>query len=213
MRQIKVTTECKTKDNVTVSVTTAVQFHIDKERIEDAVFKVEQPEEQIKTAVNNIVRSSVPELDLDSAYANKNTLRVQLLSSVRPKMDAVGYKIYNILITDLRPDRTVLDSMNQINASQRHREAAIEQGEAHKVLMVKKAEGEAESKFLNGQGMARMRVEIAKGFKQSMDSMVAGGLSVQEAMNVMVSTQYVDVLKDFATHDSNTAIMVPTPAK
>merc|ERR1740129_2682061 len=124
-------------------------------------------------------------------------------------MASKGYKILNCLITDIRPDANVLRSMNQINASKRQREAAIEQGEAQKVLQVKQAEADAESKYLSGQGMARMRVEMAKGFKQSMDAMSAGGLSPQEAMNMMITTQYVDTLKDFASNPNKTAVMMP----
>merc|ERR1712060_266663 len=114
------------------------------------------------------------------------------------------------MITDLRPDRTVLQSMNAINASQRQRQASVEQGEAQKVLLVKKAEAEAESKYLSGQGLSRMRIEIAKGFKQSIDAMSDGGLDAKESMNMMITTQYVDMLKDFATNPNKTAIMVPS---
>merc|ERR1719203_2751588 len=102
----------------------------------------------------------------------------------------------------------VLASMNQINASVRQRQASVEQGE------VKKAEAEAESKALSGQGLSRMRIEIAKGFKQSMDAMKDGGLDAKESMNMMITTQYVDMLKDFAVNPNKTAIMVPaTTAK
>merc|ERR1712151_1185388 len=123
--------------------------------------------------------------------------------------DPKGYKIMNVLITDIRPDRRVLQSMNQINASKRQREAALEQGEAQKVLRVKAAEADAESKYLSGQGMARMRVEMAKGFKQSMDKMSEGGLTPQQAMNMMITTQYVDTLKDFATNPNKVAVAMP----
>lgn len=209
VKQIVVNTDCKTKDNVTLSVSTAVQFKIDKRRLSQAVFQVTDPIGQIVTAVNNVVRSNVPDLDLDHAYSQKDELCEKIVNSVTKQMGAIGFVITNALIVDLRPDRTVLASMNQINASKRHREAAIEQGEAQKVLQVKAAEADAESKFLSGQGSARMRVEMAKGFKQSMEAMEAGGLSPKEAMNMMITTQYVDTLKDFATNPSKAAMMVP----
>jgi regulator of protease activity HflC (stomatin/prohibitin superfamily) len=209
VQQMVVNTDCKTKDNVTLRVSTAVQFQIDKHRLKQAVFETQDAQSQIVTAVNNTVRSYVPDLDLDATYLNKEDLKQNIVSSVTKQMGAIGYTIIGCLITDLRPDRNVLASMNQINASKRQREAAIEQGEAQKVLLVKAADAEAESKFLSGQGMARMRVEMAKGFKQSMDAMAAGGLAPQEAMNMMITTQYVDMLKDFATNPNKSAIMVP----
>merc|ERR1740121_1735624 len=177
--------------------------------IEEAFFLVEQPEEQIRTGVNNIVRSELPDLDLDDAYENKDALRGKILDKIKPQMTDVGYMIRDVMITDLRPDRTVLASMNQINASVRQRQASVEQGEGQKVLLVKKAEAEAESKFLSGQGLSRMRLEIAKGFKQSMDAMSEGGLSAKESMNMMITTQYVDMLKDFATNPNKSAVIMP----
>merc|ERR1712060_469496 len=150
--------------------------------------------------------------DLDDAYSNKQALSKSILSTVASDMAAKGYQIMNCLITDIRPDGRVLQSMNQINASKRQREAALEQGEAQKVLQVKAAEADAESKYLSGQGMARMRVEMAKGFKQSMDAMSAGGLSPQEAMNMIITTQYVEILKDFASNPNKAAVMMPLDA-
>lgn len=213
VKQMMVNTDCKTKDDVTVTVTTAVQYFIQKTKIEDAVFLVEQPEEQIRTGVNNIVRSELPDLNLDDAYENKDALRGKILDKIKPQMTDVGYMIRDVMITDLHPDRMVLASMNQINASVRQRQASVEQGEAQKVLLVKKAEAEAESKALSGQGLSRMRIEIAKGFKQSMDAMKDGGLDAKESMNMMITTQYVDMLKDFAVNPNKTAIMVPAATK
>jgi len=113
------------------------------------------------------------------------------------------------LLTDLRPERSVLDAMNAINASRRQRQAAMEQGEAQKVLSVKSAEADAESKFLSGQGIARMRKAMADGFRDSMQSMAQGGLSPQDAMHMMITTQYIDTLKDYANSPNSSAIMVP----
>merc|ERR1711920_828231 len=187
----------------------AVQFKVDKNRIQNAVFKTGDPRGLIDASVQNVVRSAMTGFDLDDAYSNKQALGKAILSTVASDMDPKGYKIINCLITDIRPDQRVLNSMNQINASKRQREAALEQGEAQKLLQVKAAEADAESKYLSGQGMARMRVEMAKGFKQSMDKMSEGGLTPQQAMNMMITTQYVDTLKDFATNPSKTAVMMP----
>merc|ERR1719277_1862754 len=204
-----VRTDCKTKDSVQLSVDTAVQYKVDKQRIQMAVFKTGDPRGLIDASVQNIVRSAVTNFDLDETYSNKTALGQAISTSVTSDMSSKGYKIMNCLVTDIRPDQRVLASMNQINASKRQREAALEQGEAQKLLQVKAAEADAESKYLSGQGMARMRVEMAKGFKQSMDAMAAGGLTPQEAMNMMITTQYVDTLKDFATNPAKTAVMMP----
>jgi len=209
MKQEKIDTDCKTKDNVTVTVTTAVQYYVERNRVEEAVFIVEDGPALIRTGVNNVVRSELPGLDLDEAYENKEALAKAVLEKIRPAMQEVGYYIRDILVTDLHPDRMVLQSMNAINASQRQRQASVEQGEAQKVLLVKKAEAESESKYLSGTGLSRMRLEIARGFKQSMDAMHEGGLSAKESMNMLITTQYVDMLKDFAMNPNKSAIMIP----
>lgn len=209
VKQISCNTDCKTKDNVTLRVRTAVQYRIDKKRIKQAVFDIMHPEAQIEASVDNVVRSSVPAMDLDAAYENKETLREQILQSVSSMMEKYGYSILNVLITDLSPEQSVLAAMNEINAARRQREAAVERGEAEKLLKVKEAEADAEAKFLSGQGIARMRKAIADGFRDSMESMNQGGLSPQESMHMMVTTQYLDTLKDFANNPNSSSIMVP----
>jgi len=209
VRQIECQTECKTKDNATMTVRTAVQYRVNKNRIKQAVFDIENPEAQIRASVDNVVRSSIPNLELDHAYSNKNSLCNEILSSVQFTMHPYGYTVTNVLVTDLSPDRALLQAMNAQLAARRQREAAIEQGEAQKVLQVKAAEADAEAKFLAGQGMARMRTAIADGFKDSMLSMSEGGLNPQEAMHMMVTTQYLDTLKDFANNPNHSPIMVP----
>jgi regulator of protease activity HflC (stomatin/prohibitin superfamily) len=209
VKQIMCQTSCKTKDNVTLTIRTAVQYRVNKQKIKTAVFDIINPEAQIEAAVDNVVRSSVPAMDLDAAYENKETLCKDILLSVANMMDRYGHLILNVLITDLSPEASVLSAMNEINAARRQREAAVERGEAEKLLQVKAAEADAEAKHLSGMGIARMRKAIADGFKDSMVSMHEGGLSPQESMHMMVTTQYMDTLKDFANNPSSSSIMVP----
>merc|ERR1712176_192370 len=129
---------------------------------------------------------------------------------VKQSMAPYGYKVENVLITDLRPEASVLKAMNDINASRRQREAAQEKGEAEKILLIKAAEADAESKHLSGVGMARMRTALAEGFKDSVETMTEAGLEAPAAMHMMVMTQYLDTLKDFANNPGNSSIMVPT---
>merc|ERR1740121_104047 len=209
VRQIECSTDCKTKDNATISISTAIQYRINKQKVKQAVFEIEDPEAQIRAAVDDVVRSTIPNLELDAAYSNKDTLCNDILRSVKAAMHPFGYLITNVLVTDLAPDAALLHAMNAQLAARRQRDAAIEQGEAQKVLQVKAAEADSEAKFLAGQGMARMRTAIAEGFKESMVSMSGGGLQPQEAMHMMITTQYLDTLKDFANNPNKSSIMVP----
>jgi len=209
LRQSSGTTDCKTKDNVTLTICFAVQYKVNKKMVRQAVFEIVNPEAQIQAHIDDVLRSTLPSMDLDAAYEAKERVTRTIMQSVKAAMEPHGYEIVNILLTDLRPERSVLDAMNAINASRRQRQAAMEQGEAQKVLSVKAAEGDAESKYLQGQGIARMRKAMADGFKDSMQSMAQGGLSPHDAMHMMITTQYIDTLKDFANSPNSSAIMVP----
>lgn len=208
--QLDCSTDCKTKDNVTLRIDTAIVYRINKSNIKAAVFEIEDPEAQMQAAVDNIVRAELPSMDLDDAYANKDTLCREILESLQQSMNPYGYTIVNAMVKDLAPDHTVLQAMNAINASKRQRQAAAEQAEAQKIIQVKAAEADAEAKYLAGVGLARMRKAMADGVKESMSAMGQAGLSAQDAMHMMITTQYIDTLKDFANNPNNTAIMVPS---
>jgi len=209
VKQLDCSSECKTKDNVTMTVRTAVVYRIDKAKLKAAVFDIVDPHAQIKAAVDDVVRSTLPTLLLDDAYLAKEEICHRILSSVRSGMARYGHKIMNVLVTDLVPEPKIVAAMNTINVSRRQREAALEEGEAQRILQVKAAEADAEAKYLSGQGMAKMRKAMAQGTKESMDSMSSGGLTKEDAMHMMITTQYLDTLKDFASNPMSSSVMLP----
>eukprot|EP00927_Polykrikos_kofoidii_P018978 TRINITY_DN18834_c0_g1_i1.p1 TRINITY_DN18834_c0_g1~~TRINITY_DN18834_c0_g1_i1.p1 ORF type:complete len:321 (-),score=62.10 TRINITY_DN18834_c0_g1_i1:30-992(-) len=207
VHQLSCQSVCKSKDNVTMSVNTAVQYRVMKDKVKIATFDIVDPQSQMRAEVDNVLRSTLPSMDLDEAYVAKDNIVTDILSSVKAAMDPFGYDILNVLITDLVPERSVLTAMNEINASRRQRVAAQEKGEAEKVLKIKASEADAESKRLAGVGMASMRSEIAQGIKKSISAMQDAGMSADEANHMMVMSQYLDTLKEFATEKSS--IMIP----
>eukprot|EP00913_Durusdinium_trenchii_P007759 g7286.t1 len=190
---------CGMGDNVTVTVVTAVQYRIQKDMVKVAVFDIASPQAQIAAEVDSVLRSTLPTMTLDESYAAKEKMVEEILPSVREAMGRYGYDILNVLITDIQPERSVLDAMNEINASRRQREAAFEKGEADKLLKIKASEADAEAKRLAGVGMANMRAAMAQGFQDSMKFMKESGMSEKEAMHMMIMTQYLDTLKEFAS--------------
>jgi regulator of protease activity HflC (stomatin/prohibitin superfamily) len=210
VKQLNCTTACKTHDNVTLTVHTAITYRVKKSKLRQAVFEIEDPEGQMRNYADNIVRSALPAMDLDEVYSNKETLCGDIQEGMKNSMTKFGYDIVNALVTDLSPDPSVMQAMNEINAARRQRVATTEKAEAQKILQVKAAEADAEAKFLSGQGIARMRKAMAEGVKESMQSMTEAGMSTQDAVNVMLTTQYIDTLKDFAANPKSQAIMVPS---
>mmetsp|Transcript_51788 Transcript_51788/g.93000 ORF Transcript_51788/g.93000 Transcript_51788/m.93000 type:complete len:299 (-) Transcript_51788:221-1117(-) len=207
LEQIDCRSTCKTKDNVTVTVVTAVQYRIMKDMVQTAVFDVSDPVPMMKAEVDSVLRSTMPTMTLDESYEAKDKMVSQIKTAVSQAMAPHGHEIINVLMTDITADPNVLKSMNEINAARRQREAALERGEADKILKIKAAEAEAEAKRLSGVGVAHMRAAIAQGFGDSMKFMTQTGMSEDQAMHMMIMTQYLDTLKDFA--GSHGTIVVP----
>jgi regulator of protease activity HflC (stomatin/prohibitin superfamily) len=126
-------------------------------------------------------------------------------------MAEYGYAIIKALITDIDPDHKVKDAMNRINAAKRDREAAHEDGEAKKIMIVKQAEAEAESKRLSGEGIAQQRLEIVRGFKESVEDFKKSLDTVthEEIMQFVLMTQYFDTIKDIGANSKNSSILMP----
>ncbi len=212
VQQLGVKVETKTHDNVFVKVTVAVQFAVMADKIYQAYYSLSDPTEQITAFVFDVVRAHVPSLDLDEVFMKKDEVARAVKSGLGGQMAEYGYNIMTALVTDIDPDERVKASMNEINANQRLLEAAKAKGEAEKVLKVKEAEAESESKALQGQGIARERMAIANGLKESAAIFEQGlpGADVHEAMVVLLLTQYFDMLKDVG-QKSNTIMLPHTP--
>jgi regulator of protease activity HflC (stomatin/prohibitin superfamily) len=135
-------------------------------------------------------------------------------NSLDASMAEFGYSIVKSLITDIVPDEKVKAAMNDINAAAREREATVSRAETEKLLLVKKAEADAESKRLQGEGIANQRRAIIEGLRDSIEkfSTSVEGATPKDAMAMVLLTQYFDTLKEVAgTNRSNTILMPHTP--
>jgi len=209
VRLLDCRTECKTKDNATLGISSAVSYRINKQMVQKAVFDIDDPESQIRAAVDNVVRSTIPSMDLDAAYCSKAALANGVLTAVRSTMRPYGFDIVDVLLTDLSPERELLEAMNAQLAAKMHVQTAREEGEAAKILKVKAAEADAEARHLAGRGIARMRKAIAEGMRAAVVGLTEGGLPTQQAVESLILTQYLDTLKDFAANPNKSAVLLP----
>eukprot|EP00894_Picocystis_sp_ML_P003960 jgi/Pico_ML_1/54477/g4817.t1 len=150
VRQLDVTIETKTKDNVFVVVVVSVQYEVENDQVYDAFYRLTNPLEQIRAYVFDVVRSTVPKINLDDVFDQKDEIAKAVKSDLAQTMPSYGYHILQTLVTDIEPDSRVKSAMNEINAAQRQRVAAADKAEAEKILVVKAAEADAESKYLAG---------------------------------------------------------------
>jgi regulator of protease activity HflC (stomatin/prohibitin superfamily) len=215
VNQIMLTMETKTKDNVFVTIPISVQNRVRPEKVYDAFYKLADPVAQIKSYVEQVILGHVPGMTLDEVFASQSSIAAAVKQELDADMATFGYEIVNVLVTDIVPDEKVKSAMNDINAAQREQVAATARGEAEKILVVKKAEAEAESKALQGQGIANQRKAIVQGLQVSIEQFqkVVEGASAKEVMQLVLVTQYFDTLKSIGESDkTNTLFLAHSPA-
>ena len=211
LTQLDVEVETKTQDDVFVKVTASVQYRVLPEKIYDAFYTLNDPEQQIQAFVFDVIRSRVPKIKLDDVFAKKDDIADSVREELKEVMNEFGYDIIKTLVTDIMPDSKVKAAMNEINESQRLRIAAMERGEAEKILKVKQAEAEAESKVLQGQGMAGQRKAIIEGLKESLTDFQdqIPDSKTQDIMSLILMAQYFDTLKEMGLSGKMNTIIIP----
>jgi regulator of protease activity HflC (stomatin/prohibitin superfamily) len=214
VNQIALTMETKTRDNVFVTIPISVQTRVRQEKAFSAYYSLSDPTAQIQAYVEQVVLGHVPGMTLDEVFASQSSIAAAVKHELDVDMAAFGYEIVNVLVTDIVPDTKVKAAMNDINAAQREQVAANARGEAEKILVVKKAEAEAESKALQGQGIANQRRAIIEGLRSSIEDFqkTLGDASAKEVMQLVLVTQYFDTLKSIGENDkTNTLFLSHSP--
>ncbi|KAM3261996.1 hypothetical protein ACQJBY_052589 [Aegilops geniculata] len=229
VQQLDVRCETKTKDNVFVNVVASVQYRALADKASDAFYRLSNTREQIQSYVFDVIRASVPKMNLDDVFEQKNEIARAVEDELEKAMSAYGYEIVQTLIVDIEPDEHVKRAMNEINAGMittmlkiakwhgcevlaaRMRLAATEKAEAEKILQIKRAEGEAESKYLAGVGIARQRQAIVDGLRDSVLAFSENvpGTSSKDVMDMVLVTQYFDTMKDIGASSKSSAVFIP----
>jgi len=211
VQQLDVKCETKTKDNVFVNVVASVQYRALADKASDAFYKLSNTRGQIQSYVFDVIRASVPKMILDDVFEQKNEIAKAVENELEKAMSAYGYEIVQTLIVDIEPDVNVKRAMNEINAAARMRLAATEKAEAEKILQIKRAEGDAESKYLAGLGIARQRQAIVDGLRDSVLAFSENvpGTSSKDVMDMVLVTQYFDTMKDIGASSKSSAVFIP----
>jgi regulator of protease activity HflC (stomatin/prohibitin superfamily) len=223
LQQMEVTCDTKTKDNVFVVIKVAVQYHVVSEdsKIHDAHYRLTNPTKQIESYVFDVVRSSVPKIDLDDVFTTKEEIAHSIQEQLCKSMESFGFAILASPITDINPDDQVKRAMNEINKQRRLRVAAEDEGEAVKIRAIKEAEAvasrteiqakaDAEAKFLGGQGISRQRQAIMEGLRESVNAFKSEvkGVDAKTVMDLMIVTQYFDMMKEVGSQGKTTAVFL-----
>ena len=209
IQQLDVVIETKTKDDVFVKLKVSVQYKVIKDKVYDAFYKLDFPEDQITSYVFDVVRAEVPKMILDDVFEKKDDIAIAVKAELNDAMLDYGFDIIKTLVTDIDPDQQVKESMNRINASEREKMAAQFEGDAQRILIVERAKAEAESKRLQGQGIADQRREIARGLEDSVKVLNNVDINSQEASALIVVTQHYDTLQSVGSASNSNLILMP----
>ena len=211
--QSEIIVETKTKDNVFVTLNVATQYRVNEQNVTDAYYKLMRPEAQIKSYIEDALRSSVPKLTLDELFEKKDEIALEVQHQVAEEMSTYGYIIVKTLITKVEPDAEVKQSMNEINAAQRKRVAAQELANADKIKIVTAAEAEAEKDRLHGVGIAQQRKAIVDGLAESIQELKDAnvGMTEEKIMSILLTNQYLDTLNTFAAKGNQTLFLPNHP--
>jgi len=217
VQQLDVSCETKTLDNVFVQVQVVVQYRVKGEKVFDAYYMLDEPREQIKAYIFDTVRSVIPTMKLDSAFEAKEEIAVEVKEALQHIMEGFGFEILQALVTDLNPDAKVKAAMNQINEATRMREANKEKAEGEKILLVKAAEADCDAKKLSGEGVAKQRKAIVDGLRDSILDFSGGdngvqGTSSKDVIDLLLLTQYFDMLKDVGSNPGTSTVFLPPDA-
>ena len=209
IQQLDVIIETKTLDDVFVKLKVSVQFMVIKDKVYDAFYKLDYPHDQITSYVFDVVRAEVPKMKLDDVFVKKDDIAIAVKTELNDAMLNYGYDIIKTLVTDIDPDSQVKAAMNRINAADREKTAAQYEGDAQRILIVERAKAEAESKRLQGKGIADQRREIARGLEESVDVLNKAGINSQEASALIVITQHYDTLQSIGADTNSNLILLP----
>jgi regulator of protease activity HflC (stomatin/prohibitin superfamily) len=209
IQQLDVLIETKTLDDVFVKIKVSVQYRVLSQKVYDAFYKLDYPHEQITSYVFDVVRAEVPKMKLDDVFVKKDDIALAVKAELNDAMLDYGFDIIKTLVTDIDPDAQVKAAMNRINAADREKTAAQYEGDAARILIVEKAKAEAESKRLQGQGIADQRREIARGLEESVDVLNRVGINSQEASALIVVTQHYDTLQAIGSETNSNLILLP----
>jgi len=209
IQQLDVIVETKTLDDVFVRLKVSVQYMVIKDKVYEAFYRLDYPHEQITSYVFDVVRAEVPKMKLDDVFVKKDDIAIAVKTELNDAMSEYGYDIIKTLVTDIDPDSQVKSAMNRINAAEREKIAAQYEGDAARILIVEKAKAEAESKRLQGQGIADQRREIARGLEESVEVLNRVGINSQEASALIVVTQHYDTLQAIGEETNSNLILLP----
>lgn len=207
-----ITFDAKTEDNVTIELDVSVQYHVDYQTpdgsgIYRSLYTLTDPVVQMGDYFADALRSQIPSRKLDEVFTEKDAIATAIDDIVSAKMQAYGYIIVTTLITSIKLPVDVQQSMNRIIASKNDLESAKNEAEAERQKTVIAAAAKAEAMEKEGEGIANQRIAIARGIRESIDTIQGAELDSEEANHLFEYTQWIGMMEEFAKKGSSTVVL------
>lgn len=223
LQSLTVRCETKTKDNVFLHIECCVQYKVtDAQSAEKFFYQLTDPEQQMTAILFDVIRSLAPKMVLDDIFISKTELGDAVQAELAKSFSSFGVAIVQTPITDIDPNQSVKNAMNQIQTNERLKIAARDEGEAAKIKQIKMAEAageatriqaaaEAEATHLRGVGMAKQRHAILEGMRADVEEWSSvPGMDAQSVVALMLQNTYYGVLKDMGEAPGGNTIFVPS---
>ena len=209
VNQLNVQLETKTLDNVFVTVVASTQFRVNPNDVATAYYELRDPAGQLRSYMEDALRSAIPALSLDDAFARKDDVAFDVQKTVGAEMSRFGFTVVKTLITAIDPSPQVKNAMDSINAAQREKEATRQRAEAQRIQIETQAAADAEKTRLQGEGQANYRREIANGIVDQIKSLQAVGMNINDVNNVVLFNQYLDVMRSLSESNNTKTVVLP----
>ncbi len=202
-RNFPVEVEGVTKDNVTAYIGLNVIYYVNDDNnnskdgsIFKSVYSIDDPRTMMRSTIDEQLRGMIVSFTHKEIFSKREELGNAIEERLRVKLATFGFKLDSIQVRDVKLDNTVMIAMNKIVETQKFKEAAMNEAEAKKIMQVKEAEAEKESKILLGEGMAGQRMKIAEGFKESVDliKMTDNSLNAEKVLQFLLDSSRIETL-------------------
>jgi regulator of protease activity HflC (stomatin/prohibitin superfamily) len=211
-QSLKMAVDSVSQDNVRIRVGIDVLYFVrdNEQEVYKSYYSLTNPRDTVQSIIDNALRSKINSFTHLETLSKRNEFSDFLEEILAEKLIGWGYTIDSVQITDIQLPESLIQAMNDVKTSERRKEAALNEGESKKILSVKAAEADQESKRLQGLGIAQQREEVAKGLKRSVDEFkeaLGKDSNPNEIMNIILMTNYFDTLKSIGEGPNAKVIM------
>ena len=219
--EIKSEVEVKTSDNMFVSMPVALMIRVVESRAAQAYYKLANPERQVQTWAMNSLRATAAMMTLAQLYEDRQAIESKIQQELMHRMHDFGYEIVGVLVDQPSVSLDVQNSFNRVVASRREKEAAEQEAEAKRILILGEAKAEAQAQVLRAQGFAEARKILAESQVSAITDAKANGVAEKDLLDLLIETNRLDtireaaksgrlVIMDVSSHSNAPVLSIPT---